>query len=326
MKIHQCKITRLVLAVSLLLIFASCAKKEILIPIPEETSVNEGLETPVDPSVETPVLQVAETLINEPQEMVETPIDVPEETLMNEEITAEEKMPEPTPSKPVEQEQANKPAPVIQKPTGSKLIVIDAGHQSKGNSTKEANGPGSSTMKAKVSSGTKGVSTGLYEYELNLIITFKLQTELEKRGYTVVLVRDNHQVDISNIERAQVANDAGADAFIRIHANGADDQNVHGALTICQTSSNPYNASTYKESYRLSDHVLKKMVEATGAKDRGIWQTDTMTGINWSEVPSTIVEMGFMSNPKEDELMASDSYQEKIVQGISNGIDAYFNN
>jgi N-acetylmuramoyl-L-alanine amidase len=66
------------------------------------------------------------------------------------------------------------------------------------------------------------------------------------------------------------------------------------------------------------------MVDATGAKNRGIWQTDTMTGINWSNVPSTIVEMGFMSNSKEDQLLSTESYQDQIVQGISNGIDEYF--
>lgn len=216
------------------------------------------------------------------------------------------------------------PMDVVKPPSLEKLIVLDAGHQVKGSSTKEANGPGSSILKARVSSGTRGVATKLYEYELNLMVTLKLRTELESRGYQVILVRDNHEVDISNIERAQVANDAGADAFIRIHANGSDDSSVHGMLTICQTSSNPYNANTYKESYALSDRVLKKMVEATGARDRGIWQTDTMTGINWSEVPSTIVEMGFMSNPKEDELLSTEDYQNKVVQGIVNGIDDFF--
>ena len=61
------------------------------------------------------------------------------------------------------------------------------------------------------------------------------------------MVRTTHDVNISNSERAQVANDAGADVFIRIHANGSENPEVHGAMTICQTATNPYNAAYYED-------------------------------------------------------------------------------
>ncbi len=205
----------------------------------------------------------------------------------------------------------------------SGLIVIDPGHQAQGNNDTEPNGPGSSEYKAKVSSGTSGVSTGKNEYELNLEVSLKLRDELESRGYEVIMTRETHDVDISNAERAQVANDANADVFVRVHANGDDDHSVNGVITICQTSSNPYNANLYDESYLLSELVLDAVVETTGAKRQYVWETDTMTGINWAEVPSTIVEMGFMSNPEEDERMATDAYQYEIAEGIANGIDRY---
>ena len=204
------------------------------------------------------------------------------------------------------------------------VVVIDAGHQGKGNSLKEPDGPGSSVLKAKVSSGTTGCATGINEYVLNLEVSLKLRDELKARGYQVVMIRESHDINISNSERAKFANKIGADAFIRIHANSTTNSSVYGVETICQTKNNPYNAALYKASRKLSDCVLDEFVNSTGAKKRDVWETDTMSGINWCQVPVTILEMGFMSNPEEDKLINDKEYQEKMVQGVANGIDKYF--
>lgn len=205
------------------------------------------------------------------------------------------------------------------------IVAIDAGHQRHQNTGREPIGPGSSTLKQKVSSGTEGRWSGLNEYELNLQVSLKLQAELEKRGYNVYMVRTTHDVNISNAERAQMAANAGADIFIRIHANGADSSSVRGALNYMPSSSNPYlSPSVISGSQKLARTILDSYCAATGIPNLGLLTGDDMTGINWAKMPVTIVEMGFMSNRTDDLYMASEAGQAQIVQGIANGVDRYF--
>lgn len=206
----------------------------------------------------------------------------------------------------------------------SYVVVIDPGHQGRGDSTTEPNGPGSATMKARVAGGTHGTTTGVYEYELTLAISQQLQTELQNRGYTVYMTRMSHDVNISNMERAQYATSVGADIAVRIHANGAENASVSGAMALAPSSSNPYISYLSGSSWNLSQCILNSYCQATGMRNQGVTGSDTMTGINWSTVPVTILEMGYMTNPTDDTNMENPSYQSQMVQGIANGIDAYF--
>lgn len=207
---------------------------------------------------------------------------------------------------------------------GKQLIAIDPGHQSRGNSNKEAVGPGSKTTKAKVASGTSGVSTRVPEYKLTLAVSLKLREELLKRGYDVVMTRDKNDVNISNKDRALLANKSGADICIRIHADGSSNRSVTGATTLYPSSRNPYVSNLSKASKRLANAVLTSYCEKTGIKNRGIVKRDDLTGTNWSKIPVIVLEMGFMSNPSQDKQMQDKSFQTKMVTGICNGIDRYY--
>lgn len=275
----------------------------------EETVAEEvmTLESASEPSVEASV-EATESSVEVSTEVTESSVEVSVE---------------PTTDSIVESSVEPSTQSDVPAESNGRLIVIDAGHQAKGNSEKEPIGPGASEMKAKVASGTRGCVSGLYEYELTLMVSEKLCQELQNRGYEVMMVRTTHDVNISNAERAQVANDAGADAFIRIHANGSENTSVNGVETLCQTAANPYNAAYYTDSKRLSEQVLDGIINATGAKKRRVVETDTMSGINWCQIPVTIVEMGFMSNETEDALMATEDYQWQLARGMADGIDAY---
>ncbi len=250
--------------------------------------------------------------VEEVTEIEETSEEKTTETATKEEITTEATTQEET------TEAVN--------PRNDILIALDPGHQGPNvdMSAKEPNAPGSSEMKTKATGGTTGQYTGVGEYQLNLDISLMVRDALEAKGYQVILTREDNDTAISNMERAELANNAGADVSIRIHANGSEDSSTNGALALIGSSDNAYVGSLYDESYALADCVLDEYCKSTGMKNQGIQPNDTMTGINWSRIPVMILEMGFMSNEQDDTNMQDSGYREKMVQGIVNGIERYY--
>jgi N-acetylmuramoyl-L-alanine amidase len=206
------------------------------------------------------------------------------------------------------------------------IIGIDPGHQSENidMSATEPDGPGSTVMKAMSSTGTQGSYTGVPEYQLNLEVSLKLKKILEERGYQVVLTRTDNETAISNSQRAQLVAQQGADIYVRIHANGDDTHTASGALTMSPSAENPYVSHLYEDSNRLSQCILDAYCAATGFANLGVQYYDNMTGINWSSVPVTIVEMGFMTYENDDRQMNDPEFQNIMASGIADGIDAYF--
>lgn len=205
-----------------------------------------------------------------------------------------------------------------------RTITIDAGHAINPDLGYEATGPGSSETKVKDPGGTSGVVTGQPENAVNLAIAIALKEKLEAAGATVVMTRSGDTFEGGNIERAQIANNAGSDLFIRIHCDGSTSQGTHGASTLYPASIPGWTDDIYAASRLAAQSVQAGLTTATGALDNGVVERSDMTGFNWADVPAILVEVGYLTNPAEDRALASAEYQQQAAQGLLDGIQAYF--
>ncbi|MDL2218213.1 N-acetylmuramoyl-L-alanine amidase [Christensenellaceae bacterium OttesenSCG-928-M15] len=248
----------------------------------------------------------------------------------------QEKAPEPAPSATPEPTPAPTPSPTPEalkteepqketsgaKPLKGLIIGVDPGHQIKANREQEPVSPGSSDTKNKVSSGTQGVYTKIAEHEVNLNVGLKLQKLLADAGATVIMTRTSTDVNISNVERAQLFNKKKVDLGVRIHCNGSTDQSVTGAFMLVPKDKNyPY----YSENVKAAKCILEAYGKATGiGTKKGITYRADQTGFNWCERPIVNIEMGHMTNKEEDLKLTNKDFQSKMAKGIYNGIVDYF--
>ncbi|QHA93709.1 N-acetylmuramoyl-L-alanine amidase [Bacillus sp. N1-1] len=195
-------------------------------------------------------------------------------------------------------------------------IVIDPGHQQHANNDQELIAPGSKQMKGKVSSGTSGVSTGKPEYELTLEAALILEELLTERGFHVVLTRKENIVDISNKERAEMANEHQADLFIRLHADGSNDSSVKGFHILTPAEGH----AMHKQSLQASKAIFSAVQRDRSIDTNGISFRSDITGFNWSQVPTALIEMGFMTNTEDDQKLANEEYLRNLMTSIAEGI------
>lgn len=183
-----------------------------------------------------------------------------------------------------------------------RIIVLDAGHGGKD--------PGTSSK------------NGLKEKDLALDITLKLNDVLKEAGYNTVLTRDTDKY-IGLYDRPKMANEIGADIFISIHGNYVANSAVSGIETLyCPSQRGVVKKN--EDQYPLAEKIQKHLINATNAVDRKVKSRPELVVLNRTQMPAALVEVGFLSNPTEESLLITESYQNKIVDAIKDAVVEYF--
>ena len=209
----------------------------------------------------------------------------------------------------------------------SHIVCLDPGHQMKANTEQEEIAEGSGKTASKMSStGAISVYDYTNEFQWNMCVADLIKDELRARGYTVIMTRESNEVDVSNKERALIANEANAEILVGIQTDAFDDQSVKGMYAQIPASDNPYvDPENITKSETLADKILTSVTTATGARKRAYqYGNNEITMINWAKMPVCIMQFGYMTNYEEAEKLADETYQKLIVTSVCDGIDAYF--
>jgi N-acetylmuramoyl-L-alanine amidase len=206
-------------------------------------------------------------------------------------------------------------------PACGPTIVVDPGHDLRANPATEPIGPGSKRRKIKDGGGTRGVASGTPEHVVNLQISLLLRDELTGRGYCVVMTRTKSSGrSIGNVARARIANRARAALFVRIHADGSTDRSRRGTSMLYPALRRGWTDDVLPESRTAARVLQRELVRTLGSRDLGTAARSDLTGFNWSDVPVVLAEVGFLSNPAEDRLLTSRTYQRRVARGLAQGI------
>ena len=203
-------------------------------------------------------------------------------------------------------------------------IVIDACAQNEEILGGEAMGPNSDILVQKCEKQYIGLSTGLEESKLNLNVAKMLKNKLIDSGYEVIMTRETNNVSLSNMERAAIADEADADLYIRIKTNFSLNPLDKGIVIYCPSSENIWTKNIYEKSRKVSEEIVKEIGSCTGDIIVGVKDFDQSAAMNWSIIPTTTINIGYLSNPETEMLLNTQEYQEEIANGIYLGIEKYF--
>jgi N-acetylmuramoyl-L-alanine amidase len=202
-----------------------------------------------------------------------------------------------------------------------KVIVIDPGHGIKWDMSLEPLSPGSNKKRVKAPVGAIGDHTKIPEYKVDWDVSLKLKKILEDKGFIVVMTKSDISENPGGIERAEIGNKANARLVVRIHADSFEDQSVSGTTILVPEAINDDKKALSEESSRCANIILNTLENEVGMKTRGVVLRNDLTAFNWSNVPTLLIEMGFLSNKNEDELLNTEDYQNKMAQAIADGVE-----
>jgi len=201
-------------------------------------------------------------------------------------------------------------------------VCIDPGHQRTPDPRPEPVWPGAAESKPRCAPGARGLLSGTPEHEVTLDVSLLLAARLRARGATVTLTRERADVSISNVERALLAGEVGADLALRIHCDGVRSAARplgflwRGCMT-CVPSPAHLGEALCRESLRAAERLHPALVRATGFRDRGIVERSDLSGFNWSPVPVVLLELGYLTNPREERRLLDGDRQERIAAELS---------
>ena len=200
-------------------------------------------------------------------------------------------------------------------------VCIDPGHTGVSFSKKEPLGPGLSGYHQTTNGQAQGVKTRRLESVVVLEIGLKLRNALLAEGADVIMTREDQQTAVSNVDRAAIATDGGADLFIRLHCDNAANPNTRGIHVFIPLSSTYAKQVADAKTYRTYGEALyNALTAATGVKKGSVVQNNNYVANNWATMPAFLVEMGYMSNEKDDEMLSTEAYQQSLVQGMVDGL------
>lgn len=178
-----------------------------------------------------------------------------------------------------------------------KLIVIDPGH-------------------GGYDSGATGRILNVKEKDVNLEVSLKLKKLLENEGFKVYMTRDDDNY-IGLYDRPAIANELGADAFVSVHANSAGNSSAQGVEVL-------YYPNDGRGNKTFANIMQNALVQGLNARDRGIIQRPKLVVIRETKMPAVLLELGFLSNQREEQLLSQEDYRQKCAEAALKGIIKYF--